>query len=173
MIKNQSNLIKVAVFSDLHVDYNYTAGTNSNCGRLICCRDGEPTSAENTANEWGNKMCDLPEATMLNMFEFIDQEIKPDFVIWGGGSVPSDFDEQTNFTNIETMKKVSQQVFDNLGHKYQVFPNIGNTDTYPFSNFDANNAHGNSVINAWSGEWDRFLTKRQAQTFKNFGYYSA
>ena len=78
----------MVAFGDLHVDFKYKKGTNSNCGRLICCRDGE-----GDAGEWGHPNCDLPEKTMLNMFDFIDREIKPNFVVWGGGSVPRDFEE--------------------------------------------------------------------------------
>lgn len=75
VVPRSEKLIKVAAFSDLHIDYNYTAGTNANCGRLICCRDGKPDSSENTAGKWGHENCDLPEKTMLNMFDFIDGSI--------------------------------------------------------------------------------------------------
>ena len=30
-------LIKVAMFSDLHVDFTYTEGNNANCGSIVCC----------------------------------------------------------------------------------------------------------------------------------------
>ena len=30
--------IKVALFSDLHIDYDYQEGMNNDCGKPICCR---------------------------------------------------------------------------------------------------------------------------------------
>jgi len=36
--KKGEKLIKVAVFSDLHIDFKYTPGNSNDCGRPICCR---------------------------------------------------------------------------------------------------------------------------------------
>ena len=30
-------LIKVALFSDLHIDFTYTEGNNANCDGITCC----------------------------------------------------------------------------------------------------------------------------------------
>ena len=45
---DQSELIKVAIFSDLHVDYEYKAGMNTECGRITCCHahNGDPSVPE-------------------------------------------------------------------------------------------------------------------------------
>lgn len=30
-------LIKVALFSDIHVDFTYTEGNNAECDSIVCC----------------------------------------------------------------------------------------------------------------------------------------
>jgi len=49
-------LIKVALFSDIHVDYTYTEGNNIECGETVCCKvkNGKPTSDANKAGPWGH-----------------------------------------------------------------------------------------------------------------------
>ena len=42
-LKNEKNfmsedLVKIVMFSNLHVDYNYTEGSSNTCGEIICCR---------------------------------------------------------------------------------------------------------------------------------------
>ena len=34
---SDKKLIKVAMFSDMHVDFTYTEGFNANCGGIVCC----------------------------------------------------------------------------------------------------------------------------------------
>ena len=89
--------IKIAMFSDLHVDYDYTVGKSKTCGMSECCRSdsGDPADPSDAAREWGELHCDLPERTMLNMFEFIHDEIQPDLVFWGGDTIPHNVDSLT------------------------------------------------------------------------------
>jgi len=35
--KSDKKLIKIAMFSDIHIDFSYTAGNNANCGEYVCC----------------------------------------------------------------------------------------------------------------------------------------
>lgn len=54
--------IKVVHLSDLHLDFDYVVGANSDCGMAMCCRsdDGEPASEAARAGPFGEYKCDLP-----------------------------------------------------------------------------------------------------------------
>jgi len=64
--KDKKDLIKVALISDLHMDWDYTPGMANECGRPVCCRSdsGLPTSPEQTAGKWGDLLCDPPQRTV-------------------------------------------------------------------------------------------------------------
>lgn len=54
--------VKVVMFSDLHIDYDYEAGASIDCGNIICCRtdSGPAKSLEDMAGYWGDYKCDPP-----------------------------------------------------------------------------------------------------------------
>jgi len=60
--------IKIAVISDLHIDFDYTPGMSNRCGKPLCCRSdsGLPTSEFETAGKWGDFECDPPAKTIIN-----------------------------------------------------------------------------------------------------------
>lgn len=64
--KDKNNLIKVALISDLHMDWDYQPGMSTICGRPTCCRSdsGPPKSPETTSGKWGDYMCDPPQRTV-------------------------------------------------------------------------------------------------------------
>ena len=59
------------------------------------------------AKKWGEYKCDIPESTMLNMFEYINSEIKPDIALWGGDSIPHTINTLNIEDTVASMKKVS------------------------------------------------------------------
>jgi hypothetical protein len=69
--------IKIALISDLHVDYGYLEGMSNDCNLPICCRQtsGFPQLPENVAGKWGDFNCDIPQRTLESMLDFIQQEI--------------------------------------------------------------------------------------------------
>lgn len=79
--------------SDLHVDFDYTVGSNSDCGTPMCCRpdSGYQQDASKLARKWGEFKCDLPVYTLETMLAYIRDEIKPDIVIWTGDAISHNF----------------------------------------------------------------------------------
>ena len=69
--------IKVAMFTDFHIDYDYTPGQSVICDKPICCRSnsGRPSDPRMAAGKWGDEKCDLPERTMISLLEYIDKVI--------------------------------------------------------------------------------------------------
>ena len=88
--KPKSELIKIAIISDLHVDYGYTPGMSNDCGKPICCRhdSGLPTKPSQIAKKWGDFNCDLAPWTLDSMMSFIKDSAQPDILLWGGDSIP-------------------------------------------------------------------------------------
>jgi len=54
--KNKDQLIKAVLFSDIHLDFEYTPGMSNNCGRPQCCRasSGRPRKESEAAGKWGD-----------------------------------------------------------------------------------------------------------------------
>jgi sphingomyelin phosphodiesterase len=94
--------IKVAIFTDLHLDYDYTPGMNTECGRPLCCRSdsGIATDPKKAAGKWGDEKCDIPERTLKSLLHYIDDVIKPDVALWGGDSIPHNIDTLNFDTNV-------------------------------------------------------------------------
>ena len=130
--KPRSELVKVLMFSDLHVDYNYTVGASVDCGKVICCRvdSGPAKNEKDKARYWGEKDCDVPQQLLLNMFEFINTNIQPDIGLWGGDSIPHNMDSITKESDITTMRQVANQVSSAFSN-FKVYVTLGNHDTYP------------------------------------------
>jgi hypothetical protein len=62
--------------SDIHIDFEYQEGSPTHCDFPICCRNNGPAQfigAYSKAGKWGDYNCDIPHATMKNMFDFIGQ----------------------------------------------------------------------------------------------------
>ena len=53
--------IKIALISDLHMDFDYTPGMSNDCGKPLCCRSdsGLPQMNGQAAGKWGDFKCDL------------------------------------------------------------------------------------------------------------------
>ena len=68
---------KAVHMSDLHVDLDYTPGTNANCNTPLCCRkeNGIPADPKDAAGYWGAYNCDTTHAAISKMFDFIRDEI--------------------------------------------------------------------------------------------------
>lgn len=60
--KSKDELIKIALISDIHMDFDYTIGANSDCGRPLCCRSdsGINPNPDQNAKKWGDFSCDIP-----------------------------------------------------------------------------------------------------------------
>ena len=69
--------IKLALISDLHLDYDYLEGAEADCGKPLCCRSdsGMAKDPSRAAGKWGDFRCDLNKPTFDTMMEFIQTEI--------------------------------------------------------------------------------------------------
>ena len=104
--------IKIAIFSDLHVDYDYTPGFDNKCGKPLCCRkdSGKAPTPERAAGLWGDFECDSSPRLVESLLDHIKKNVKPDAVFWSGDSVSHILASNSIEETIDTMNKVSSQV---------------------------------------------------------------
>ena len=82
--------IKLVTFSDLHIDFGYTEGSDNDCGRPLCCtKDSAPApTKERSAGKWGDYKCDLNVLVFRDLLRYIKNDVKPDVILWGGDTMP-------------------------------------------------------------------------------------
>ncbi|KAF8888534.1 Metallo-dependent phosphatase-like protein [Infundibulicybe gibba] len=168
----------VVHLSDVHIDHEYTIGSEANCTKSICCRNfadeaGKPITVPAGPN--GNIKCDSPVSLANSMLEAIDA-LSPKFSIFTGDVVE-------RATWIVDQAEVTADLMDfnsQLAAKLTVpiFPALGNHDSAPSNAFarsttvTANNSQ--FVFNTQSQGWERFIGKTAAnQVDHNSGSYSA
>ena len=64
------------------------------------------------------------------MLSFINETVKPDFLIWGGDSVPHNVESQSAEDNINVIMNATKQITNALPET-KTYVTIGNHDTYP------------------------------------------
>ncbi|KAM5352777.1 hypothetical protein ACJ41O_005499 [Fusarium nematophilum] len=83
-------MLRIAHFSDIHIDPEYTVGANTNCSKPMCCRpytpDDEPGKNNSPAGPFGDHECGSPLSLEQSMYAAI-QRMKPDLAIFTGDIV--------------------------------------------------------------------------------------
>lgn len=74
-LKTGSPTSKILHLTDIHLDLSYTVGTNTDCGRPMCCsNDTEMAPSEDlAAGYWGSYSCDVPTWTLEDMLNHIKE----------------------------------------------------------------------------------------------------
>ena len=79
------------------MDPLYRRGASKVCDDVICCREvnGFPTDPALQAGPLGDFGCDIPVDVVTQMGEIINNEVKPDVILWGGDVTPHDQNSYT------------------------------------------------------------------------------
>lgn len=121
--------IKIVHFTDIHMDMYYRAGANKHCDNVICCRaeDGFPNDTNSQAGPLGTFGCDIPIDVVTRMGEYINKNVKPDIIFWGGDVTPHD---QYNYTfdYVATLQTRLADFFKANLSDYVLYPLEGNHD---------------------------------------------
>lgn len=120
------------MFTDLHIDMEYTPGYSNVCSQVICCRpsSGKAKSPDQMAGLWGDYKCDLSPRVFESMISFIHDEINPDVLFWGGDSLSHNIGTATLEESKINMNIVTKKLIDGFPD-IPLFAAIGNHDTYP------------------------------------------
>ncbi|KAJ3540594.1 hypothetical protein NM208_g4994 [Fusarium decemcellulare] len=172
-ILDSKELIKIAHFSDIHVDALYTVGANTNCTKPMCCRSyeksDEPGNNDFPAGPFGDHNCGPPESLEKSIYKAIQQH-EPQFSIFTGDIVDHALWNTTIEHNTMEIKNAYQNMAD-AGMKL-VYGTIGNHEQHP-SNAIAPNDVNNSaqwLYNLIASAWTRWIGYQPE--VKVFGAYS-
>lgn len=146
--------LRVAHISDTHIDLHYTAGSNAECTKPICCRVYDPADAPgNTTSPcgpWGHVNCDTPERLAESMVTAVEGQA-PDFSIYTGDVAAH------NIWNVDQREVLADfnttySLLDRLG---LVFAAVGNHDTAPANIFPPTaSPHNKWAYDALLADWE-------------------
>ncbi|CAJ0581697.1 unnamed protein product, partial [Mesorhabditis spiculigera] len=130
----KTDSIRVLQLSDLHVDFDYKAGSEARCDEPICCHTETATPAL-PAGYWGTvAACDIPHRTLENMLDHINRTLWVDYVLLSGDFVNHADWDYTVEEHLHVLHNLSSLIA-----KY--FPDtptywaLGNHEGVPVNNF--------------------------------------
>ncbi|KAJ7895181.1 Metallo-dependent phosphatase-like protein [Mycena olivaceomarginata] len=175
---------RVVHLSDVHIDHEYTPGSEANCTKPICCRDFADSPAVPTlpAGPNGNSHCDSPVSLADSMLAAVES-LKPKFSIFTGDVVDravwlvnqSGVSADLREFNAEMASKLSAPIFPPLVSAAFLLL-LG--DTSPVNLFARSTSHtaNNSqwVFDIQSAGWEQWIKQSAAsQVDHHSGSYSA
>ncbi|KAI5120091.1 hypothetical protein M0805_001247 [Coniferiporia weirii] len=176
---------QVVHLSDVHIDQDYTVGSEANCTKYICCRDFAPDENErdiiDPALPYGNMRCDSPMKLATSMLQAVS-ELVPEarFTISTGDVVDhanwllsqsTVVDELHNFHEqlISSLSKLNT-FYGSIGvwHRLSFTVNLadmkaltGNHDAYPTNEFPRSTSDDPDgakwVFDVLSSDWERWI----------------
>ncbi|KAH8779930.1 sphingomyelin phosphodiesterase [Diaporthe sp. PMI_573] len=172
--RNGQALLRVAHFSDIHVDPLYVAGSNANCSKPMCCRPytpaDEPGNNDAPAGPFGDHNCGAPVSLEQSMYEAI-QRLSPDFAIFTGDIVDHAVWNTSVEQNSAEISRAYQQMNDS-GIKL-VYGTVGNHEMSPINAIPPKHLGDSSaqwLYDVISKSWSRWIgTQPEAEAF---GVYS-
>ncbi|KAF9078769.1 Metallo-dependent phosphatase-like protein [Rhodocollybia butyracea] len=151
----------VVHISDVHIDRNYTVGSEANCTKNICCRNypdeaGEPILE--AAQPFGNHQCDSPVDLADSLLEAVNS-FNPEFVIFTGDVVEGDIWETTQEGVTTDLTDFNAEMLSKI--TATIYPAIGNHDSNPVNSFPRNTTNPADnvqwVFDTQSAGWEHWL----------------
>ena len=169
--KEERPTLKFVHFTDIHMDLKYRAGASKKCSEVICCRatDGFPTDPALQAGPLGSFGCDIPVDVVTTMGDIINNEIKPDVILWGGDVTPHDQNAQS-FEYVTSLQDRLADFFKANLSSYSLYPLEGNHDfvqpnSQDFTKQDPMIAYNLKI-------WDQYFDDQAKAVYAKHGYYS-
>ena len=121
--------IRILQLTDIHLDHRYQEGAATDCGMIICCREGVDGSGR--AGKYGDYSCDLPVATLESLTHHLRHlDPQPDFVIYTGDTPTHDIWNKTLGEQIGSTHFLVDFLSANLPG-LTIYPTMGNHETFP------------------------------------------
>ncbi|PPQ81932.1 hypothetical protein CVT25_013780 [Psilocybe cyanescens] len=166
---------QVAHFSDAHIDRMYTAGSDSNCTKPICCRNfaDQTGPVQVPAGPSGSLNCDTPTTLVQSMLRSVATQ-NAQFSIFTGDVVEAAVWLVDQTENTSDMQKFNNEMATLLNSP--VFPAIGNHEAAPVNVFPRNTTNQGQVqwvFDTQSQGWNPFIgTAAASQVQHMSGSYS-
>ncbi|GAM27540.1 hypothetical protein SAMD00019534_107160 [Acytostelium subglobosum LB1] len=153
--------------TDIHFDPHYVEGSNPNCGKPLCCRDGT-----GDAGYFGHYLCDIPQRTVKLIFEQIleiNKTMPIDVILFTGDNPPHDVwmqNETKQISSTQVIMEMVQQYFPNT----IILPTVGNHESWPSDEFILPNKQW--LLDTIHEAWTPFLAQDELESVKKSGYYT-
>ncbi|CAF1472859.1 unnamed protein product [Adineta steineri] len=124
--------LKVLHLSDIHVDFAYKPGTQADCHKPLCCRDGPTIPGPNGAGFWGDyRNCDLPYWTAQSILRYASElEEDIDFIYYTGDLPPHNVWNQSRADQLYSLTTINQLLAATFSNK-TFYPAVGNHEAAP------------------------------------------
>ncbi|KAI0061961.1 acid sphingomyelinase [Artomyces pyxidatus] len=148
---------QVVHFSDVHIDRQYTVGSDANCTKPICCRDFADHTGPVTdpAGPFGNAACDAPVDLAQSMLRAIASGNfgDPRIAVFTGDVVAHD---EWIVDRSEATKDLVDWNNAMLGGlRIPVYPTLGNHDSAPVNSFPRSTTRTNLTVQ-WVFDIEQF-----------------
>ncbi|KAK4887018.1 hypothetical protein RN001_003289 [Aquatica leii] len=171
--------LKVLQINDIHLDLEYSEGSNANCNEPLCCRMILNTSSSIffPAGRWGAYTCDLPIQMVEKTLQHIaTQHPDIDYIMWVGDIVPHDIWQQSESGILETITKSVEQMKRMFPHT-TIVPTIGNHELIPSGTFAPPWVKNKNFQMSWLlpklySLWQDWIPISEKARFIENGFYS-
>mmetsp|Transcript_12878 Transcript_12878/g.21785 ORF Transcript_12878/g.21785 Transcript_12878/m.21785 type:complete len:144 (+) Transcript_12878:840-1271(+) len=113
------------------------------------------------------------------MFDFIGNNqdtLKTSFITWTGDNSAHNVWDNSNEEVFDYTRNITQTLNESLGPNSQIdiFPSLGNHDTWPVNVQDFSAPYINDPINHLKDTWNakNWLSEEEIEVFSRYGYYS-
>ena len=167
--------LRMLQIADLHLDLNYTVGSNATCERSVCCHTESVwvphAGPQQAAGKWGSYACDAPFRQLDEALRF-GASLQPDIVLFTGDDTSHFYWAQSRESNLQAIDATTQLIKKHFPGT-PVFPCLGNHETYPLSQFEIP-VHPTmdwlmSKLKLWYASW---LSEDARETFGRWGYFT-
>lgn len=170
--------LRILHLTDIHIDSQYLAGANADCGEPLCCRIGDKmTTGAKAAGKWGSlDDCDLPYVTLQSLFEYL-RSIKDqfDYVVFTGDLPAHNVWNQSRSDITGAMELVTKMFLTYLPGK-KIYQTLGNHESAPVNSFPPSYITGNDaetwLYNETAKLWKNWLPADTMKDIKRAGYYT-
>ncbi|CAF0864468.1 unnamed protein product [Didymodactylos carnosus] len=142
--------------TDLHIDFEYTPGSNAECGRPLCCRSGSPSVLATGAGYWGDyRTCDLPLWTAEAIFNYIARNEEFDIIYFTGDLPPHNIWNQSYEDQLYSLNRITDMLATIFPNK-KFYPAVGNHEAYPSDLFPTSNIKSDNIswlYDALANKW--------------------
>ncbi|TNY17910.1 sphingomyelin phosphodiesterase [Rhodotorula diobovata] len=165
-VSNGRTPFQVVHITDTHVDREYAAGSDSQCSKVICCRNHGPLTvgeyAKAPAGPFGAERCDSPPALLESMFRAVDKyAANKSFTIFTGDAM----DDAVWEAYQPKIEREMHSWHDELPSRS--YPVFGNHDVAPVNGFPrsttVNASEADWVFELAARDWEKWIGQDAAQ----------
>ncbi|CAF3526154.1 unnamed protein product [Rotaria socialis] len=131
--------------SDIHIDFSYTPGSQTECTQPLCCREGEPAPGRAGAGFWGDlHSCDIPYWTAEKILQYAAALEKVDFIYYTGDLPPHNVWNQSRTQQLYSLNKINQLLAKTFPNK-TFYSAVGNHEAAPCNLFPTPNVRSDNI----------------------------